>query len=95
MDRCSTTVQDVSIVADINEYISTVGVSYSTCLPYQQFLNAHLSEPTCPTSCQDGSELEQALKGEAFEIATREEVQDHLLTNGPVVLALKCTLFSK
>jgi len=47
-DRCASTLKTNEIVKDINDYVSKIGISQSSCVNYRDFLTSHLVDPVCP-----------------------------------------------
>ncbi|CAD8207110.1 unnamed protein product [Paramecium octaurelia] len=97
-DKCSFTPKSLRIVNSIKKYplnllinklLTENGLSTNKCLSYKQTMNFKLKSK-CPNSCDDLIERAKDL----IQFTSAQDIQDHIINKGPVVMALKCNSHS-
>jgi hypothetical protein len=82
--------QDLSVIDAIKTYLVSSGLATDACLAYQQTFNFQLNPASCPTQCDDGStKTTQTVASDVFAVSGTTTIQDHVITKGPVILAIK------
>ncbi|CAD8112319.1 unnamed protein product [Paramecium sonneborni] len=88
-DKCSATPKSIRIVNNIKNFLIENGLTTNKCLSYKQTVNFNLKNK-CPIRCDDLSFKKPELRAKnLLELQSTQDIQDHIINKGPVVLALK------